>query len=76
MEIMKNEAGEQIRIVRLSQGMTQKELSDKTGISIVMISQYENGARNPKIDKLFKIAKALNISIDILLLNDKKNTCL
>ena len=54
--------GERIKRARKKARMTQKQLGDKLGVSYVVISQYENGARNPKIETLEKIAKALNIS--------------
>lgn len=42
--------------------MTQKDLSDKTGISEASISQYVNGRATPKNDGLYLIAQALHIS--------------
>lgn len=42
--------------------MTQKDLSDKTGISEASISQYVNGRVAPKSDGLFLIAQALHVT--------------
>lgn len=42
--------------------MTQKDLSDKTGISEASISQYVNGRATPKNDGLYLIAQALHVS--------------
>ena len=46
-------------------GLTQKELSRKTGISQANISRLENGLRNPSIALLQRIADALNMSLRI-----------
>ncbi|MGN0194480.1 MAG: helix-turn-helix domain-containing protein [Pseudoramibacter sp.] len=41
-------------------GMTQKELSNLTGISQSDISRIENGNANPSAKTLMRLAKALN----------------
>lgn len=55
--------GEKIRIIRKKNGLTQKQLGDKLGVSYQMIAQYENGKRNPKIDTIISIACALNVEM-------------
>ena len=50
---------------RQNAGLTQKELSKKTGISQADISRLENGSRNPSIALLQRIADALNLSLRI-----------
>lgn len=42
--------------------MTAKDLADKTGISKSSISQYMNGIVKPKADRIYLIAKALNVN--------------
>ncbi|MFC0265706.1 helix-turn-helix domain-containing protein [Alloscardovia macacae] len=42
--------------------MSQKDLSDKTGITPAAISRYANGERAPRPIMLAKIAKALDTS--------------
>lgn len=54
--------GEKIRKIRKENGLTQKQLGEKLGVSYQMIAQYENGKRNPKIDTIEKIADALEVS--------------
>lgn len=51
-------------------GLTQKDLAKKSGISRSMISGYVVGSRTPTIAALEKIAKALDISVWALL-NDE-----
>ena len=50
-----------IRIRRASTdtGITLQELSDNTGISISLLSQYENGKIKPGMRNLLKIDKYL-----------------
>ena len=50
---------------RKEAGLTQAELSAKTGISQADISRLENGSRNPSIALLKRIAKALNSTLRI-----------
>lgn len=50
---------------RKSAGMTQTELSEKSGISQGDISRLENGSRNPSVAVLERIAKALNTTLKI-----------
>lgn len=47
--------------------LRQIELSEKTGISRAMISQYLAGAYIPKQTNLYKLAQALNVSVEYLL---------
>ncbi len=54
---------------REEKGLTQVQLSDRTGISVRMIQKYEAGKARPRLDAAEKIAKALNISADELLGN-------
>ena len=51
--------GENIRKIRKEKKLTQKELGKLCGMSEAQIGQYENGLRNPKMETLKKIAKAL-----------------
>ena len=55
--------GELIKKARVYAGLTQKELSDRIGVSYQMIQAWENNRRNPKIESLQKIAEALNIDV-------------
>ena len=44
-----------------SQG--QSELAEKIGLSTNFIGLVERGERNTSVDKIFKLAKAFNISL-------------
>ena len=62
--------GKNIKKLRLEKKMTQKQLSELTGISEVMISQYERDIRTPKNKNLYKLAYILDKSGSRLLDED------
>ncbi len=50
---------------RLSQNLTQKELSERTGIAQAEISRLENGTRNPSIKLLQRLADGMGMVLNI-----------
>ena len=50
---------------RTRAGLTQTELSEKTGISQADISRLENGTRNPTIKLLQRLADGLNMDLNV-----------
>lgn len=50
---------------RTSQNMTQKELSERTGINQADISKLENGTRNPSINLLKRLAEGMDMVLKI-----------
>ncbi len=46
-------------------GLTQKELSNRTGIAQGDISKLENGNGNPSIKTLQKLAEAMNMTLKL-----------
>lgn len=50
---------------RAYNGLTQKELSQKTGINQADISKLENGTRNPSINLLKKLADGMGMTLKI-----------
>lgn len=60
--------GEKVGELRRQQGLTQKELADKIGVSLRTITNYETGGRYPKQRKTYrKIADILEVDINYLL---------
>ena len=45
-------------------GMTDFSIATQTGIAPSTISDWKNGKSKPKIDKLAKIAKVLNVPLE------------
>jgi len=62
-EVMKMTIGENIRYVRQSKGMTQKQLGKLAGIAEPTIRRYELGKLNPKRETIQKIANALGVNM-------------
>ena len=50
---------------RNSVNMTQKELSERTGISQADISKIENGTRNPSLNLLKRLAEGIVMTLKI-----------
>lgn len=60
-ELDKQRIGTKIREVRKRRKMTQKELAEKSGISVPALGSYELGDRYPKEEARKALAGALNI---------------
>lgn len=50
---------------RISQNLTQKELSERTGIAQTEISKLENGTRNPSIKLLQRLADGMDMILNV-----------
>ena len=50
---------------RTSQNLTQKQLSERTGINQADISKLEKGTRNPTLNMLKRLAKGMNMELKI-----------
>ena len=50
---------------RTSQNLTQKELSERTGIAQTEISKLENGTRNPSIKLLQRLADGMGMVLNV-----------
>ena len=59
--------GERIREIRKFQGLSQVEVSRRSGIHEVLFRRYESGERVPKLEALQKIAAALDVDVAFLL---------
>ena len=58
---------------RTEQGLTQKELSERTGIAQAEISRLENGTRNPSIRLLQRLADGLGMTLNVTFTPKKAN---
>lgn len=58
--------GIKVGILRKSSGLTLKELSASSHVSVSMLSEIERGNRQPTIDVACRIAKALGTSLSRL----------
>lgn len=75
-EHMKEELGQKINEIRNSKGMTLKDLSEKTGLSVGFLSQVERGLTSIAILSLKSIAEALDTDLSVFFAPPKKNCSL
>lgn len=57
---------------RRKNDISQSVLAKKIGVTTAAISQYENGRREPNIEILKKMAKALECTVDELISDTNK----
>ena len=55
--------GLRVKELRKEKGLTQSELAEKIGLSNDLIGMIERGERNTSVDKIFKLAKAFNMTL-------------
>lgn len=63
---IRNKIGSKIEQERKSQGLTQIELAQKSGVAERTVRNIELGNFDAKIDTVEKIANALNYELDIV----------
>ena len=63
---------EKIRNCRKQVGISQEKMAELIGVSRQAITKWENGTGTPDIANLVAIAKLFQISLDELLLNEKR----
>lgn len=59
--------GNRIRNLRKEKGFNQEDFADEAGIERSYMGSIERGERNPTYFKIYKIAKALKITLSQLL---------
>lgn len=68
------EIGKRIKSIRESQGLTREEFAEKLKVSIYTVANYEQGQRGSNTNVLKKIAEALGVSTDDLLVRNPRNS--
>lgn len=58
---------ENVRMLRISAGMSQKELAEKIGMKLQAYNHYEKGKAEPRVKRLSDIAMALNTDVNTLI---------
>lgn len=58
--------GARIRFLRVAQRLTQEELASGCGLHVTYLSTVEHGKRNPSLDALHAVSKALGVSLSVL----------
>lgn len=77
MEAITKIIGERLRNYRLKAKMSQENLAELAGVHPTYIGQLERGEKNPTIESIEKIARALHLPLEELfaniIANDKVN---
>lgn len=60
-----------IKQVRLSKNITQKQLAEAIGVDHTVISKFEKGITSPSVSRLEQIAKVLDVRVDTLLTGEE-----
>ncbi|MEI3614212.1 cupin domain-containing protein [Pseudogracilibacillus sp. SO30301A] len=55
--------GNKFRVIRKKHGLSLQQLSDKSGVSVSMISQIERNNVDPTMTTLYKLCQGLDITI-------------
>jgi transcriptional regulator with XRE-family HTH domain len=58
--------GNNVRVERINQGMSQADIAKALGLSYQQLQKYENGANRISAGRLYEIAKILKIPVDRL----------
>ena len=58
---------ERIKILRGEKGLTQQKLAEKAEVSFATITKIERGIVNPFLTTLTKLAKALEVELEMML---------
>ncbi len=56
-----------LKLERIAKKLSQKDLAEKISVQPILISRWETGKAKPNIDKLEKLADALETTTDKLL---------
>ena len=70
---MLNGLGDKLKMARVNQKLSRKQVADLLDISISTIGLYESGERLPSLPVLVKLATHYKVSIDYLLDFDNSN---
>lgn len=57
---------ERLKELRLAKGLTQMQVSQSTGMSLLGYQRYEYGSREPAYNKLLSLADYFDVSLDYL----------
>ena len=63
--------GKRIQQLRKLKKMSQADLAEYTGMSVSYISHIETGRKKPSLESLVRIASALGITLDRILLGNQ-----
>lgn len=65
--MLKEDFGGNLRKFRLGNNLTQEKLALEAGLSLRFIQNLESGERQPTLETLFKLSRALDTSPEMLI---------
>lgn len=65
--------GRRLRLLREEEGWTLRDLAERTGLSVSLISQLERGVTSPSLQSVRRLAEALSVSIFQLLADEPQS---
>ena len=69
MDCIRFEIGSRIKSTRKKNRISQEKLAEMSGLNTSYIGQIERGDKNPSIETVYRITKALNIELSALFEN-------
>ncbi|GAA0627221.1 helix-turn-helix transcriptional regulator [Brevundimonas kwangchunensis] len=64
---MRKLVGQNVKEARLTAGLSQEQLAERSGFSQQYLSGLERGQRNPTVVTLFELSQALNVTpVDLI----------
>lgn len=67
IQMIKEAFGAQVKQLRTEQGMTQEELSQRSGLAIRFLQDVEAGNKQASIKTVFKLSDGLGVTPDSLI---------
>lgn len=64
---MEKNLAKNICALRKSKGFSQKKLAEIIGVGMTTIGNYENGLREPNVERLIKLADIFEVNLDTLI---------
>jgi transcriptional regulator with XRE-family HTH domain len=73
MKNIRRTLGKKIRNLRALKNLTQEQLAERAELSVKYLGEIERGGRNPTIESLSKIVRALDIPLAQLFREDEED---
>lgn len=71
---MRRLVGQNLRSARKAKGLTQEELSVRTGVAQQHLSELETGKGNPTVVTLYELAQVLDVTVAMLVTPSDEGT--
>lgn len=67
---VRKKLGSKVQRLRHDQGLSQEELADRAGLHRTYVSGVERGVRNPTLTVIDRLARALGVTVAVLVAFD------